>query len=282
MPASVPAPRSFTHRPDRAIRPRHYLMCPPRHFDVIYAINPWMDPSKPVDAGLALAQWERLVELYLGHGHRVDLIEPVEGLPDMVFTANGATVVAGRVLLARFRYPQRAPETAAYRHWFGGRDFQVRDAERVNEGEGDYLLAGARLLAGTGFRTDRRSHAEAQELFGRPVVSLTLVDPNFYHLDTALAVLDDTIMYYPAAFSPGSREVLRRLYPDAIVATKADAVVFGLNAVCDGRTVILPQATTHLMAALRAQGFDPISVDVSELMKSGGGVKCCTLELRAA
>lgn len=29
----------------RSARPRHYLMCPPTHFDVVYSINPWMDPK---------------------------------------------------------------------------------------------------------------------------------------------------------------------------------------------------------------------------------------------
>jgi N-dimethylarginine dimethylaminohydrolase len=274
--ATAPTP----DRPVRTARARRYLMCPPTYFDVTYSINPWMDPRKPVDPTLALAQWEDLRDLFLANGHQVEIIDPVEGLPDMVFAANGASVVDGRVLLARFRYAERAPESAAYREWFGARPFaEVRDGRLVNEGQGDYLLAGSYLLAGTGFRTDRNSHDEAQELFGRPVISLTLIDPRFYHLDTALAVLDDTVMYYPAAFSAGSREVLRRLYPDAIIATDADAEVFGLNAVCDGRTVVLPQAATHLIDALRDRGFDPIGVDVSELMKAGGAVKCCTLEI---
>ncbi|MCA1702939.1 MAG: amidinotransferase, partial [Actinobacteria bacterium] len=88
------------------------------------------------------------------------------------------------------------------------------------------------------------------------------------------------IMYYPAAFSPGSRAVLRGLYPDAVIATDLDAEVFGLNAVSDGRHVVLPQAATHLIGTLRDRGFEPVGVDVSELLKAGGGVKCCTLELR--
>src|SRR6202035_5009861 len=117
---------------------------------------------------------------------------------------------------------------------------------------------------------------------GRTVIGLDLTDPRFYHLDTALAVLDaDRVMYYPAAFSPGSRDVLARLYPDAILATEADAEVFGLNAVSDGRHVVLPQAATHLIGELRRGGYTPIGVDVSELNKAGGAVKCCTLELRA-
>jgi N-dimethylarginine dimethylaminohydrolase len=266
----------------RVARPRRYLMCRPAFFDVTYSINPWMEPNKPIDVDLAMTQWERLCDLYLEFGHEVEFIEPVEGLPDMVYSANGATVVDGNVLLARFRHHQRVGEAAAYQEWFGARGYRkVQEPAFINEGEGDYLLVGSRILAGTGFRTDRHSHHEAQAFFGLPVISLTLVDPRFYHLDTALAVLDDDeIMYYPAAFSLGSQAVLRELYPDAVVATDLDAEVFGVNAVSDGRHVVLPQGATHLIGALRAGSFEPVSVDVSELLKAGGGVKCCTLELR--
>jgi N-dimethylarginine dimethylaminohydrolase len=258
-----------------------YLMCPPEYFDVRYSINPWMDPSKPVDTGLAMAQWERLRDTYLALGHHVEVIDPVPGLPDMVFAANGATVVGNRALIARYRYPQRAAEAPAYRNWFLANGFEVTGEPRyVNEGQGDYLVDGERLLAGTGFRTDRLSHDEAQELYGLPVVSLTLVDPSYYHLDTALAVLGKgRIMYYPEAFSIGSQQVLRRLYPDAILATRRDAEGFGLNAVSDGVHVVLPQVATQLIEVLRERGYHPIGVDMSELHKSGGAVKCCTLEL---
>jgi len=268
-------------RPTRTARPRRYLMCPPVHFDVCYSINPWMEPEKPTDGGLALVQWERLINLFLGLGHQVDQIHPVPGLPDMVFAANGATVIDGKVLSARFRYPQRVDEADAYSTWFREHGYQVHEAEHINEGEGDYLVTGSRILAGTGFRTDPLSHEEAARFFGRPVQTLTLVDPRYYHLDTALAVLDqDEIMYYPEAFSASSQAVLRELYPDAILATDADAEVFGLNAVSDGRHVLIASQASNLIDELWARGFVPIGVDLSELLKSGGSAKCCTLELR--
>src|SRR5918997_837420 len=173
----------------RAARPRRYLMCPPTFFDVTYSINPWMEPNKPVDADLAMEQWQRLHDLYLEFGHEVQLIEPVKGLPAMVSAANGATVVDGVVLLAKFCHDERAGEAAAYREWFGVQGYKnIQEPELINEGEGDYRVTGRRILAGTGFRTDRHSHGEAQVLFGRTVTSLKLVDPRFYHLDTALAV----------------------------------------------------------------------------------------------
>ena len=265
-----------------AVRKR-VLMCPPSHYDVTYSINPWMEPEKPTSRELAVTQWERLRTLYLDLGHTVELIEAAAGLPDMVFAANGATVLDGRVLGARFRHLERTAEGPAYLRWFQDNGFsELLWPEHINEGEGDYLVAGRRILAGTGFRTDRRSHAEAQDFFGVPVISLTLVDPRYYHLDTAIAVLsDDEVMYYPDAFSESSRKVLRELYPDAILATAADAAVFGLNAFSDGRNVLLPQAAGRLAGVLRERGFEPVGVDLSELLKAGGGVKCCTLELRA-
>ncbi|MDT5035568.1 MAG: hypothetical protein QOE03_753 [Micromonosporaceae bacterium] len=265
----------------RAATQRRYLMVKPTYFDVEYSINPWMDPRKPTSTELAIAQWEWLRDLYLDLGHRVEQLDPRPGLPDMVFAANGATVVDGNVLVARFRYRQRAEESPAYLDWFTARGYtRVRQARRVNEGQGDYLVAGSRVLAGSGFRTVSRAHAEVARYFGLPVVALRLVDPRYYHLDTALAVLDErTIMYHPAAFAAESRRLLERLYPDAITASDDDAAAFGLNAVSDGRHVVLPQAATGLIDQLRRRGFAPIGADVSELLKAGGSVKCCTLEL---
>src|SRR5437588_687686 len=81
---------------------------------------------------------------------------------------------------------ERAAEVPAYVEWFRARDYDVQSREWINEGEGDYLPVGRWLLAGSGFRTDRRSHAEVERLFGRQVVGLTLVNRHYYHLDTAL------------------------------------------------------------------------------------------------
>jgi N-dimethylarginine dimethylaminohydrolase len=241
-----------------------------------------MRPDQPADAATAMRQWARLRQVYLELGHEVRTIEPVPGLPDMVFAANGATVVGGRVLGVRFRFPQRAGEAGAYLAWFRDRGYpDVRAARYVNEGEGDVLFTGRALLAGYGFRSDQAAAAELAGVFGLPVVSLRLVDPRFYHLDTALCVLDaDTAMYYPAAFDDAGRAAIAAQFAELIEAKDEDAEVLGLNAVSDGRHVVLPVQARNLTAQLREHGFEPVGVDTSELLKGGGGPKCCTLELR--
>jgi N-dimethylarginine dimethylaminohydrolase len=260
-------------------------MCPPEYFTVSYAINAWMDTSVPVDTELAVKQWERLRETLVELGHTVHVLPPVAGLPDQVYAANGAFSVDGTVYGARFRYPQRTAEAAEHRAFYERTGWHYVEAVHTNEGEGDftYLPGPGLILAGYGFRTEPTAHAEAQEVLGRPVVSLRLVDPRFYHLDTALAPLDDhTVTYYPGAFSVSSRRILEQLFPDAVIATEEDALAFGLNLVSDGRNVLLPAEASAMAHRVSAAGYRPVPVELAELKKGGGSVKCCIAELRTA
>lgn len=270
----------------RTSRTRRYLMCWPQHFEVTYAINPWMNTAIPVDVDRAQLQWEVLRNTYLSLGHRVDLIEPMIGQPDMVFAANGGLVVGERAYGAKFRFAERGAEGLAYGQWLRQAGIHVTEPVQINEGEGDFLVLGSMILAGTGFRTALDAHIEAASVLDRAVVSLELVDPRFYHLDTAIAVLDDgngsapaDIAYFPGAFSRHSQRTLRDLFPHAILCDEQSARVLGLNAVSDGLHVVLPSAATGLVAALSDRQYVPVPVDLSEFLKSGGSVKCCTMEL---
>ncbi|MBF4562222.1 N-dimethylarginine dimethylaminohydrolase [Microbacterium sp. VKM Ac-2870] len=276
--------------PDRIAQHRRYLMCRPEFFTVSYRINPWMEPTHPTDTAKAVAQWQTLYDTYLALGHEVELIDPLPGLPDMVYTANGGFIIDGRALGVRFRVDERRGEEQPFMDWFAANGLEVISPVDVQEGEGDFLLAGDTILAGTGFRSAGDSHREVAGVFGREVVSLQLVDPRFYHLDTAICVLDPVqgptgveaanIAYLPSAFDEPSRRVLEQRYPDAILVSDADGAVFGLNAASDGRHVLISPRATGFDAQLRERGYTPVAVDLSELLLGGGGIKCCTLELR--
>jgi N-dimethylarginine dimethylaminohydrolase len=270
---------------ERVATRRTVLMCRPDFFTVSYRINPWMHPEDPTDTTLAVRQWETLYAKYLELGYEVHLIDGVEGLPDMVYAANGGFVLDGIAYGAKFQYPERQPEGPAYMDWFAANGFTVAEPVSTNEGEGDFLLVGETIYAGTGFRSDAASHDELRKIYGREVVTLTLVDPSFYHLDTALAVLDSdggpgSIAFLSKAFDARSLDILDARFPDAIQVNDADAKVLGLNSFSDGKNVIIASRATDFERQLAERGFTPHGVDLSELLLGGGGVKCCTLELR--
>jgi N-dimethylarginine dimethylaminohydrolase len=275
-----------TVAPQRSASHRTILMCRPEYFTVSYRINPWMHPEDPTDTSLAVKQWEVLYKTYCDLGFDVQLVDPIAGLPDMVYAANGGFVLDNIAYGASFTYPERQPEGPAYMDWFRANGYDVRVPESVNEGEGDFLLVGDVLLAGQGFRSASNSHQELGGIFGREVVSLNLINPSFYHLDTAVAVLDPeggaaaNIAYLPSAFDEPSLAILRERYPDAIIVTEEDAAVLGLNSYSDGYNVVIASRAKDFERQLRERGYNPIGVDLSELLLGGGGVKCCTLELR--
>jgi N-dimethylarginine dimethylaminohydrolase len=281
MTATLETSETPAHESAQATKPT-VLMCRPEHFTVSYRINPWMHPEDPTDTSLALKQWTVLYDTYVDLGFTVQLIDPIPGLPDMVYAANGGFVLDGIAYGARFHYPERQPEGPAYMDWFRSQGLDVREPRKINEGEGDFLLVGDTILAASGFRSDTSSHQEIADIYGREVVSLQLVNPSYYHLDTALAVIDaTTIAYLPSAFDEASLTILRQRYPDAIIATEEDAAILGLNSFSDGHNVVIAERATTFAKDLRDRGFNPIGVELSELLLGGGGVKCCTLELRA-
>lgn len=237
-----------------------------------------------------MRQWQTLHDTYLALGHEVELIDPIPGLEDMVYTANGGLVIDGVALGARFSVEQRRAEERPFREWFAAHGFDVVEPVATQEGEGDLLLVGDTILAAHGLRSTLDSHAEVADAFGLEVVSLRLVNPIYYHLDTAICVLDPVqgpggveranIAYLPAAFDEPSRAQLADRFPDAIRVPLPVPDALALNAVSDGRNVVLSPSNTDFEARLRELGYHPVPVDLSELHLGGGGIKCCTLELR--
>lgn len=264
----------------------HFLMCAPRHFEVAYVINPWMEGniargSNPV----AASQWKDLLAL-LRRFAEVDCISAERGVPDLVFTANAGLVLDRQVLLSAFRHAERRPEEAYFAHWFSTHGYQVLSlpADVYFEGAGDALFDRRLplLWMGHGHRSDVAAADVIARLFNIEVVPLQLVNPRFYHLDTCLCPLDGgALLYYPAAFDQASQERIAALVPPELrIAVEAeDAAAFACNAVNCGRNVIMNQASDALSRTLAAHGYLLYQTPLSEFMKAGGSAKCLTLKL---
>jgi N-dimethylarginine dimethylaminohydrolase len=265
------------------LKTKTVLMCPPTHFDIEYEINDWMDTSNPVIPEEVAKQWQKLYDTYTQKlGWEVQLIDPVKGLPDMVFTANGGLVLKGKVVLPLFRYPERQPETEQFKKWFEAAGYQEVFMPKYNfEGEGDAFVWHDMLFAGYPFRSEIKAHQEVAEFLGLKPISLEQINPRFYHLDTALTFInDETVAIYPGAFSQKSLKTLHNLVPNVIEANEEDAMAYGLNAMTDGQNVILSDHPRNLIEQYQKMGLEVFTSEMSEFQKSGGGVKCLTLDLR--
>jgi len=263
-----------------------FLMCAPTLYDVDYVINPWMEGNLHASSReRAVAQWQPLYNA-LTQIADVRLIVPQPGSPDMVFTANAGLERDGIVVLSSFFHPERQGEEQHFRRWFERAGYAVLDTPRETpfEGEGDALFStdGSRLWVGYGPRTSLASHHRLREIWPVEVVSLHLIDPRFYHLDTCFAPLEGShILYYPGAFDASSLQKIEAFYPadKRIPVEEADALRFACNAVNIGDTILLNEIGPILSAKLRSKGFHLIPLNLSEFLKAGGAAKCLVMKL---
>ncbi len=258
------------------------LMCPPDYYGVEYEINPWMSVRVPPDPETAVIQWRGLHKTLVKLGVDVALVDPVDGLPDMVFTANAGLVYRGRVVLSRFRYGVRQGEEAPFAAWFEARGMPVITVppEEHFEGAGDALFCGETLFAGYRSRTDATALQWVGEQLGVEVLPMELVDPRYYHLDTCFCPISETeAIYFPGAFDDYGREVLHARVPELIEVSAGEAASFSCNAVVVGRNVVLGEGAPRLEQSLLDRGYTPIAIPMTEFLKAGGSAKCLTLRL---
>lgn len=263
---------------------KHFLMCEPKFFDVCYVINPWMEGNLgKVNMVLARRQWQSLHDI-VAELASVSLIEPVAGLPDMVFTANAGLVRKREFIVSSFLHAERQPEAKHFERFFSSQGYSVKHLNEgtIFEGAGDALFdTQGRLWFGSGIRSDAHALDGIMAVFNVKAVGLELVDPHWYHLDTAFSPLSNgQAIAYAKAFPGKSVTALNDAFgADIIWVSEADARNFACNAVVIGQSIIMHKASAELKAALAQRGFEVIEMDVSEFLKAGGACKCLTLEI---
>jgi N-dimethylarginine dimethylaminohydrolase len=306
----IPARRVARQKPNRITdQPMHaraalpqkdpqpsFLMCPPRHFAVTYSINPWMDPQAWADGGAALStkaerQWAKLHRALHDAGAVIQTVEPIPGLPDLVFTANAAVVLDRKVVLSRFRHDERRGEEPIFAASFetlGARGlideiFRL-PAGIVLEGAGDCIWDSRRKLfwLGCGFRSDAAAARFIERKFSVPCLIVPLANASFYHLDTAFCALPcGSIVYYPEAFTSEALATIhaRALPEERVVLEEADAAHFAANAICINRKIVLSSCSDSLRRRLQELGYAIIETPLRAFMRSGGSACCLTLRL---
>ncbi len=262
------------------------LMCAPHHYDVDYVINPWMEGNiHRSNRDRAEAQWNGLYQVLQTYAN-IDLIEPRQGWPDMVFTANAGLILGNKVVLSRFFHPERQGEEPYFQEWFESNGYQVclLPQHLPFEGAGDALIdrSDGLLWAGYGFRSQLDAHPYLAKWLNVEVRSLRLIDRRFYHLDTCFCPLTDGyLLYYPAAFDTYSNHLIELRVPAAkrIAIGEEDAINFACNTVNIDRVMVINKVSDNLKQTLEEHGFTVIETPLSEFLKAGGAAKCLTMRV---
>lgn len=251
------------------------VMSPPDFFDIEYSINPWMNTANKVHEEHARREWESLRDIYQRLDLEISTIPPVKGLPDLVFTTDHGVWISDTFYISRFRYPERQKEQDVAIPWYSSHQIKTQTIPSLCFMEGgDVLFHSDHIFLGYGFRTSQDTAVYLHNTSRYPVTALELVDEAFYHLDTCfLPISSDTAFYYPPAFAPAGIKSLKSIFDILIPLTSHEAEGFACNSVIVDQTVICQPNPTFEQKLIEL-GYTPITLDMHEFNKSGGGIHC--------
>jgi len=228
----------------------------------------------PVDAALALRQWEAYVAALRTHGWETVEADPVDDCPDGVFVEDTMVVHRNVALIARPGAESRRPETAAAEAAVTALGCSVNRVREPGTLEGgDVLKIGDTVYVGRGGRTNGEGVRQVRAAFeplGARVVAVPV--SKVLHLKSAVTALPDgTVIGYPPLVDDPAA------FPRFLPVPEES----GAHVVLLGGGRLLMAASAPRSAALFADlGYEPVPVDIGEFEKMEGCVTCLSVRLR--
>jgi N-dimethylarginine dimethylaminohydrolase len=266
-------------------RLRKVVMCPPTHFEIVEPTNYmqwvyWSDGLPRPNPLVMAQQHQRLVQILREEGVEVELLPPLPSLPFQHATRDVGAVIGDTIVLANLRERTRRLEAEVTAPVLASYKLRLVRPERGFVEGGDVVVDNGRLFVGIGARTDDWGAEFLHETFGRDheVVPLRF-DPHYTHLDTVLGVLGrGRALVYEAAFDDASLRRIREAYPHLITLTEEEQKNGGANVLfLNPEKVISIAENGSVNAQLAQAGFEVVTLPYSEVIKSGGSVRCDTL-----
>lgn len=258
---------------------RKVVVCEPRYMAIEDVINDVQKKYKDenIDREKAMQQHEEFERKLKEHNVEVIKLPSSERYPEQVFTRDVGFTVGDRLFLADMASDIRKGEEAALQNWLLQEGIPFRISKSRVEG-GDVIVDRNRVFVGISSRTSEESVQHLEKSLPDHEVIRVPFNEKYLHLDCVFNVLSpDTGVYFPEAFDNGTRKKLESMY-DLIEVNKNEQFTMGTNvlSIGEGQLFSLPQ-NSEVNTAMRNKGFTVIEVDFSEIIKSGGSFRCCSM-----
>ncbi len=256
------------------------VVCEPKYMEIQDVINEVQEKYKDenIDQSVALKQHEAFTEKLEAHGVDVVTLPASEAYPEQVFTRDIGFTLGEDVFVAEMASDIREGEEEVLKEWLASSDIIYKNL-RVNKIEGgDVIIDRDTIFVGISSRTGKDAVKElAEKLPTFKVIGIPF-DEKYLHLDCVFNILSpETALIFSKALHPKTVEMLASRY-QLIEVSEAEQFTMGTNVLSIGekRLFSLPQ-NSNVNKEMRARGFNVIEVDFSEIIKSGGSFRCCSM-----
>ncbi|QTN96925.1 dimethylarginine dimethylaminohydrolase family protein [Bacillus sp. LJBV19] len=258
------------------------ILCRPEHMAIKDIINGTQKHFKQENINIlvALKQHSEFIDILRSHQIEVVLLPADPALPEQVFTRDIGFVLGETAFISNMAASVRQGEETVFQGLLDNKKIPYTRLKKANIEGGDILIADGTVYAGLSKRTDKAAVRELQEALPEMTVVPIPLKEDFLHLDCVFNMISETeALYCKNGLRQKEIDLLAERF-EMIEVPEEEQFTLGPNILSIGNQTIisLPQHR-HTNRELRKRGYTVIETEFSEIIKSGGSFRCCTLPL---
>lgn len=258
------------------------IVCEPRYMKIDEIINETQRhfAKDNINMKRAMKQHQYFVDTMRANGVDVYKLPAMEKFPEQVFTRDIGFTIGETVFVSRMGSNIRDGEEKVLRNWLLEHQINLSLIEGDRIEGGDVIVHGDTVYIGVSGRTSEETIQELQSQLPHMNVVPVPFDPIYLHLDCVFNILSEKdALIYKHAFEEKDYQMLASTF-NVIEVEKEEQFTMGTNVLSIGNNKVLSlPVNKNVNAALRESGYDVLEVDISEIIKSGGSFRCCSMPL---
>lgn len=258
------------------------VLCSPDFMTIKEPINETQKQylKENIDTELAQKQHKVLVQTLRDLGIEVHLLPPQEKFPEQVFTRDIGFTLGHQVFVADMAHDVRIGEEREFITYLEHEKITYTNlVGDIIEG-GDVLIDGNTIYVGISNRTNVEAIQHLQTLLPTyDVIEIPFTD-TYLHLDCVFNIISpNEALIFPGEIDKDKAKFLASRY-ELIKVSEEEQATLGTNVLSIGEKRILSlPINKDVNEKLKDRGYEIIEVDITEIIKSGGAFRCCTLPL---
>ncbi|OIJ12012.1 hypothetical protein BKP37_14630 [Anaerobacillus alkalilacustris] len=261
---------------------RKVILCEPKHMTIRDVINDTQKHFKDVGIHIekAMEQHKHFAQVLRDNNIDVILLPPAKKFPEQVFTRDIGFTLGHTIFVADMANNIRRGEEQILKDWLKGEEVSYYNIIGDQIEGGDVIIDGGTIYVGISDRTNEAAIAHLTRLLPSFNIITVPFQNKYLHLDCIFNILSPSeALIYPGVIDKKKEELIASRY-ELIEVTKEEQFTLGTNVLSIGnKKVISLPVNKNVNNELRKRGYEVIEVDITEIIKSGGSFRCCSMPL---
>ncbi|OIJ21396.1 hypothetical protein BKP45_01040 [Anaerobacillus alkalidiazotrophicus] len=261
---------------------RKVILCEPKHMTIRDVINDTQKHFKDVGIHIekAMEQHKHFAQVLRDNNIDVILLPPAKKFPEQVFTRDIGFTLGHTIFVADMANNIRRGEEQILKDWLKGEEVSYYNIIGDQIEGGDVIIDGGMIYVGISDRTNEAAIAHLTRLLPSFTIITVPFQNKYLHLDCIFNILSPSeALIYPGVIDKKKEELIASRY-ELIEVTKEEQFTLGTNVLSIGnKKVISLPVNKNVNNELRKRGYEVIEVDITEIIKSGGSFRCCSMPL---